>query len=131
MQALNNRLLLTKDDHKLLLSYLHGAKDKKTFDRRNAEELQYELKRAKLVKKEDFPGDVVRINSTVRVKMEGKNDVMELTLVTPDKADIKERKISVLAPIGTALLGFRKGQRVQWQVPAGKRTFEILEVKNE
>jgi len=131
MQTLNNRLILTKDDHKLLLSYLKGAKDKKTFDHRNAEDLHHELKRAYLVKKEDFPQDVVRINSIVRVKMEGKNDIMELILVTPDKADIREMKISVLAPIGTALLGFRKGQRVQWQVPAGSRTFEILEVKNE
>src|SRR5688572_22404648 len=93
MQAMNNRLLITKDDHKLLLSYLKGGKDKKNFDRRNAEDLQDELNRAKLVKKEDFPHDVVRINSIVWVQMEGKNDVMELKLVPPDKADIKEKKI--------------------------------------
>ena len=56
---------------------------------------------------------------------------MELMLVTPDKADIKEKRISVMAPIGTALIGFRKGQKVKWQVPAGKKTFTILEVINE
>jgi regulator of nucleoside diphosphate kinase len=52
-------------------------------------------------------------------------------LVAPDKADIKEKRISVMSPIGTALIGFRKGQKVKWQVPAGKKTFTILEVINE
>jgi regulator of nucleoside diphosphate kinase len=56
---------------------------------------------------------------------------MELMLVTPDKADIKERKISIMAPIGTALIGFRQGQKVNWQVPAGKKTFTIMEVIND
>ena len=51
-------------------------------------------------------------------------------LVTPDKADIKDKKISVMAPIGTALIGFRKGQQVKWRVPAGQRTFTIVEVIN-
>jgi regulator of nucleoside diphosphate kinase len=51
--------------------------------------------------------------------------------VTPDKADIKEKKVSVMAPLGTALIGFKKGQRVKWQMPAGKKTFTILEVINE
>jgi regulator of nucleoside diphosphate kinase len=65
------------------------------------------------------------------VKSEKNNHVMQITLVTPEKANIKENKISVMAPLGTALLGFRKGQRVKWRVPAGERTFEILEVINE
>ena len=52
-------------------------------------------------------------------------------LVTPDKADIKQRRISVMAPIGTALIGFRQGEKVKWQVPAGKKTFTIMEVIND
>jgi regulator of nucleoside diphosphate kinase len=51
--------------------------------------------------------------------------------VTPDKANIKEQKISIFAPIGTALIGFRRGQKINWQVPAGKKTFTIVEVSNE
>jgi regulator of nucleoside diphosphate kinase len=131
MKAINKQLLLTKDDHQLILSYLKGTRKNPGFDRKDAEELRHELEKSKLVGKEDFPLDVVRINSIVRVKMEGKEGAMEFTLVTPDRADIKEKKISVLAPIGTAVLGFRQGQRVQWKVPAGKRTITILEVKNE
>lgn len=131
MKKTNNRLVLLIDDYKLLISYLNGGHNKTAFDRRNAEDLQTELKKAKLVNKEDFPDDVVRLNSKVRVKAEDTDKVMELMLVTPDKADIKEKKISVMAPIGTALIGFRQGQQVKWQVPAGKKTFTIMEVIND
>ncbi len=131
MHKINNQLVLRKDDYTLLISYLNGGYGKTAFDGRNAEELHAELKKAKLVNKDDFPVDVVRLNSTVRIKTEGKDEIMELMLVTPDKADIKERKISIMAPIGTALIGFRKGQKVKWQVPAGKKTFTIMDVIND
>jgi regulator of nucleoside diphosphate kinase len=131
MQKINNQLVLTKDDYKLLISYLNGWHGKTAFDRRNAEDLQTELKKAKLVNKDDFPEDIVRLNSKVRIKAEDKDEIMELMLVTPDRADIKEKRISIMAPIGTALIGFRQGQKIKWQVPAGKRTFTILEVINE
>jgi regulator of nucleoside diphosphate kinase len=131
MQNINKRLVLRKDDYNLLTSYLTGGNRRTAFDRRNAEDLQGELKKATLVNKDDFPPDVVRINSIVRIKAEDKNEIMEFMLVTPDKADIKEKKISVMAPIGTALIGFRKGQKVKWQVPAGNKTFTILEVINQ
>lgn len=131
MQKMNEQLVLSKDDYNLLISYLNGGYRKSAFDRRNADGLQAELKKAKLVNKADFPTDVVRLNSRVRIKAEDKDEIMELMLVTPDKADIKKKRISVMAPIGTALIGFRKGQKIKWQVPAGKRTFTILEVINE
>ena len=131
MKKINKELVLRTDDYKLLISYLNGSIGKTAFDRRNAEDLHAELKKAKLVKKADFPLDVVRIDSTVRVKAEDKDEIMEFTLVTPDKANIKEKRISVMAPIGTALIGFRKGQEIKWQVPSGKKTFKILEVINQ
>jgi regulator of nucleoside diphosphate kinase len=131
MQQLKKQLVLLRDDYELLMAYLNGRYRKSAFDRRNAEELHTELKKAKLVSKDAFPLDVVRLNSTVRIKTEGKDEITELMLVTPDKADIKERKISIMAPIGTALIGFRQGQKVKWQVPAGKKTFTIMEVIND
>jgi regulator of nucleoside diphosphate kinase len=130
MKKLKTRPVLTRDDYKLLRSYLNGMWGKTAFDRKNAEDLKAELRRAALVDKDKFPLDAVRLNSKVTIKAEDKNELVALTLVTPDKANIKEKKISILAPIGTALLGFRRGQKVKWQVPAGKRTFTILEVTN-
>lgn len=131
MKKIDNQLLLRTDDYKLLISYLNGGKPKTAFDRQNAEDLHAELTKAKLVNNDDLPIDVVRINSTVRIKADDKDQIMEFMLVTPDKANIKEKKVSVMAPIGTALIGFRKGQQVKWQVPAGKRTFTILDVIND
>jgi len=131
MKKTNNRLVLLIDDYKLLNSYLNGRYGKTAFDRRNAEELQMELKKAKLVNKDDFPEDVVRLNSRVSIKAEGNEDQTELILVTPDKADIKQKKISIMAPIGTALIGIRQGQVVKWNVPAGQQTFTIVKVIND
>ena len=119
-----------KDDYNLLVTYLNNRTGRTTFDRRNAEDLFAELKKAKLVSRDEFPSDVVRLNSTVRIKPADKDQVMELMIVLPDKADIKERKISIMSPVGTALIGFRQGENVKWQVPSGKKTFTILEVNN-
>src|SRR5690242_6769930 len=94
MQQSNKQLVLLRDDYELLKSYLNGRYRKSAFDRRNAEELHSELKKARLVSKDAFPPDVVRLNSTVRIKTEGKDEITEWILVTPDEADIKERKIS-------------------------------------
>jgi len=131
MQQLKNSLLLRKDDYEIIQSYLKTGPHKHSFDRKNAEELKVELKKAKLVSPDKFPEDVVRLNSKVKIKEDQNDKTMEFILVTPDKADIKERKISVMAPIGIALIGFRQGQRVKWQVPSGKKTFTIMEVSNQ
>ena len=131
MSKENNQLVLRKDDYEVLISYLKTGYNKTAFDRRNAEELQNELKKARLVTRDDFPKDVVRLNSKVKIKADNKEEIMEVILVTPDKADIKKKKISIMAPIGTALIGFRQGQKVRWQVPSGKKTFTILQVIND
>jgi regulator of nucleoside diphosphate kinase len=67
----------------------------------------------------------------VTIKEVKGNKTMELTVVTPGKANIRQRLISVMSPIGTALIGFRKGQKVTWKVPAGQKTFIIMEVQNQ
>ncbi len=126
-----NNLILTKEDHRLLTSYLNGLFGKTAFDRKNLEDLRGELRKAKLVSSDSIPLDIVRLNSKVAIKAEDDTRVMNVILVTPDKANIKEQKISIFAPIGTALIGFRKGQQINWEVPAGKKTFTILEVINE
>lgn len=126
MKKTRNQLVLREDDYQTLISYI--KQDTTAFDAENVEGLLSELRRARLVSKEEFPEDVVRLNSRVKIKEENKDKVMEVTLVTPDKADIRERKISIMAPIGTALIGFRKGQRIKWQVPAGNKTFTIMDV---
>ncbi|MFL5740205.1 MAG: nucleoside diphosphate kinase regulator [Flavisolibacter sp.] len=131
MQQSTNSLILRKDDYEIILSFLKNGPHKHSFDRKNAEELKVELKKAKLVSPDKLPEDVVRLNSKLKVKEDQNGKILEFVLVTPDKADIKERKISIMAPIGTALIGYRQGQKVKWQMPAGKKTFTIMEVSNQ
>lgn len=128
---IKNNLVIREDDYSLLISYLNNARRQPTFDRRNADELTYELRKATLVNKDNLPGDVVGLNSKVRIKADDKSEEMELVIVTPDRANIKQKKISIMAPIGTALIGFRQGQKVKWKVPGGSKTFTILEVSND
>lgn len=130
MQKTNNRLVLAKQDYDVMMAYIRRGLPTITFNRQEAEELENELKRAKVVDKEKLPGDVVRLNSKVTIKEENENKIMELTVVTPEKANIKQRLVSVMSPIGTALIGFRKGQQVEWKVPSGNKTFTIMDVQN-
>lgn len=130
METVKEQLVLTKIDYDIIMSCLKKGINRNTFNRKDGEELEAEIKRARLVNKDELPGDVVRLNSIVTIKDEMNEKTMQVIVVTPDKADIKQRKISIMSPVGIALIGFRKGQKINWEVPTGKRTFTILEVVN-
>jgi regulator of nucleoside diphosphate kinase len=131
MQTLTNNPVLIKEDYTLLKSFITAAGQSQSFDRKNIENLLEELKRATIINKEDFSPDIIRIDSTVRIRDNKTGNIRELKLVLPEKANILQSKISILAPLGTALLGYRKGQEFSWDMPAGRKTFLILEVINE
>lgn len=95
---------------------------------RHLESLKEELDRAQIVLTKDIPSDVVTMNSRVRLSDMSKGEEQVYTLVFPRDADTATGKISVLAPIGTAILGYRVGDMIEWQVPAGKRKLKIEEV---
>lgn len=131
MKKTKSRLLLAKVDYEIIMSCVKRGMSTITFNKRDAEELEMELNNAKLVYSHELPQDVVRLNSTVTIKAEKENKIIELTVVTPEKANVKQRLISIMSPVGTALIGFRKGQQVNWKVPAGKKTFTIMDVQNQ
>jgi len=82
--------------------------------------LEQELRRAVVVSEQELPGDVVTINSEVRLKNLNTGKTAKYRLVMPEKADADKGKISVLAPIGTALVGEKKGEVIEWEVPSGR-----------
>lgn len=84
-----------------------------------------ELERATIVSARDVPPDVVTMHSTVELLDLETGQTEILTLVFPDEADIDHHKISVLAPMGTATLGYRVGDEFEWQVPAGIRRMRV------
>jgi regulator of nucleoside diphosphate kinase len=89
-----------------------------------------ELRRARVVPRSQLPPDVVTMNSTVRLRDLETGEAETYILVYPADADIGENKLSVLAPVGTALLGYRAGDVVEWPVPAGVSRF-LIEVVSQ
>lgn len=83
------------------------------------DELGAELRRADLVEPTDIPATVVTMNSTVRFKVASSPEEFELTLVYPKDLDASGKKISILAPVGSALLGLSQGDQIQWPTPDG------------
>ncbi len=96
---------------KILEALPHGTVGK--------EELETELERAEIVEPEEIPANVVTMNSTVRFKVASSNEEFEYTLVYPKDADGSKHKISILAPVGSAMLGLKEGDEIEWPKPGG------------
>ena len=109
-----------------LLRVLAARHDQHVGDRGT---LAGELRRARVVPRAELPPDVVTMNAAVRLRDLETGEEETYTLVYPADADIAENKLSVLAPVGTALLGYRAGDVVEWPVPAGVSRFRIEEVR--
>lgn len=90
--------------------------------------LSAELDRACVVAANDVPADVVTMNSRVRLRDLTNGEEMTYTLVFPELANVEQDRISVLAPIGTAMLGQRVGDVIEWQVPDGLVKLQVVEV---
>lgn len=88
---------------------------------RRFEQLEGELIRAVVVPREQIPKDVVTMNSRVIFENETTGERLEIKLVYPREADIDAGKISILVPVGTALLGLRVGQSIDWALPSGEK----------
>lgn len=83
------------------------------------EKLQEELLRATIVDSKDIPPDVVTMNSTVTFRIDNNGKEFSLKLVYPKDVDGNSDKISILAPIGSALIGMREGATIAWPVAGG------------
>lgn len=87
--------------------------------------LSGELDRAQIVAPAEVPPDVVTMNSRVVLKDIDTAEEVEIALVFPGDADMKAGAVSVLAPVGTAIIGYKRGDTVQWPVPSGLRRLRI------
>ncbi len=81
--------------------------------------LQAELLQARVVAPKEVPPDVITMNSKARLRDLEDGEEVTYTLVFPDQANIEQGRISVVAPVGTAMLGHRVGDEFEWEVPAG------------
>ncbi|MNQ88155.1 Regulator of nucleoside diphosphate kinase [compost metagenome] len=112
------------------LERLIDSLDEKTQDSPGVLALQDELDRAEQVGHEEVPAGVVTMNSRVHCREEASGKDYHLTLVYPKDANADEGKISILAPIGSALLGLSVGEKIDWPAPGGKTLkLELLAVE--
>lgn len=118
---------ITGPDMQRLRDLVRSA-DANDRDRPYLAALRTELERAAVVAPDQVPSDVVTMNSQVRLR-DGRR-TWTITLVYPEEADAEHGRISVLAPLGAAILGCRVGDRVEFRVPGGElRSCDILSVE--
>jgi len=119
---------VTDFDLERLRSLLDDTRLWSARDRKHVEQLEGELEKAYVVAPTEIPADVVTMNSEVAVRDLDSRQEMAFTLVFPSEADVEQRKISILAPVGTAVLGYRVGDTIEWKVPARVRNLKIERV---
>lgn len=126
----NNRtIIVTNPDALRLRAVLGKYSAASVHNQDHLDDLRGELERAQVVDAGDVPSDVVTVHSRVRVVDLTSGQSSDYTLVFPSDADVASRRISVLAPLGTALLGYREGDEVEWQMPGGLRRLRIEKVQ--
>jgi regulator of nucleoside diphosphate kinase len=108
-----------------LLKVVEGFGDQKTH---RVGKLREVLDRATIVSPKEVPRNVVTMNSKVLFRDVDMSAEMTYTLVFPKDANIAKGSISVLSPIGTAILGYREGDAIEWQVPAGRIRISIEKI---
>ncbi len=124
----SRQIIITAEDHQRLEALLASSVVRLISGSDRLDELKTELGRAQIVSQDAVPDDVVTMNSTVALRDLSTNEVETYTLVYPERADIANNKLSVLAPIGTAILGYRAGDEFRWRVPQGWRELRVEEV---
>ena len=124
---MRDRIFITETDYDKLRRLIAGRRSSGA-DAEHLNELEQELERAEVLDdNETIPPDVVTMNSEVRLMDLDSGDTKVYKLVFPSQART-ENALSVLAPIGTAILGYRVGSVIDWRVPRGVRRLKILEV---
>ena len=124
-------LILEKKEYvylKRLLNISGYAEDHET--QRCLMALSEELKTAHIVSEEEVPDDVIRFNSKVTLVLESGIE-KQLQVVIPMEKDLKQNKISILTPMGSALIGYSKGDTITWNFPSGKQRIKINDVAQE
>jgi regulator of nucleoside diphosphate kinase len=120
--------ILTKSDYTILRKLVKSAKDASNI--REIALLTQELDRA-IVKEEDvFDANIIRINSFAIIEDVNSKQQMKIQIVMPSLANLKEGKVSVLAPLSVAIIGFKENDQVDWMLPSGNKVLRIITVTN-
>ncbi|HPI90586.1 MAG TPA: GreA/GreB family elongation factor [Spirochaetota bacterium] len=123
----NNELLITRYDYGRIMIILEHSKDVLTKEqRKNIVTLKQELHRAHKVSSLDIPSDYVTMNSIFEIKDKEELESRILNLVFPEEANSEQDRVSILSQIGTAVIGCRVGNVINWTTPGGLKKFVII-----
>ena len=122
-----SQIYITDQDKARLLETIRKAEGS-SGKRDDLTSLVAEIERATVVEQRKMPRNVVTMNSRFSVIDMKTSERFKYTLVYPEDADASANKISVLAPVGAAMLGYGVGDEVEWEVPDGTRRFQIAKV---
>ena len=125
---MSKNIHITQPDYLSLRGMISSGKYNAGLDAKYLGVLEAELRKAIVVKETEIPADIVTMNSTVCVKNMETGDQSTYKLVFPEKADLQRGNISILAPIGTALIGEKTGDIVEWAGPSGKIRLKIMKI---
>ncbi|HZS17405.1 MAG TPA: nucleoside diphosphate kinase regulator [Candidatus Udaeobacter sp.] len=120
---------ITSHDKQLLENQLAQVQATRSKPRADLEALAAELERAVVVDPRAVPGDVITMNSRAELLDLDSGETATFALVFPLHANIDDGKISVLAPIGTGMLGHRVGDEFEWKVPSGVRRMRVIQMR--
>lgn len=124
--TMSSPIYITETDARRLRPLVESAALQKGPDAANLRRLDAELKRAHIVSEDELPPDAITMNSTVELQDLEDGDRFTYTLVFPEGANVDQGRISILAPLGTAMLGYRVGDEFEWPVPAGTLRVRVL-----
>lgn len=122
---MRTQLQISNLDYQRLINLLQKIKTTMKDDLHNIETLEAEIEKAKRIEPRKMKTNVVTMNSDVEVTDEDTGRLMKFKLVYPNEADFKTGKLSVLSPLGCALIGYSEGDVVEFRVPAGSKKVKI------
>lgn len=125
---MKNPIHVTSQDKERLEELLAEVEAKHALNRHDLTALLEEVNRAEIVDSREVPPDLITMNSCADILDLDSGETVTFTLVFPSEADVDEGKISVLAPIGSGMLGYRVGDEFEWEVPAGIRRMRVTRV---
>ena len=129
METTTKNIIVTKKEYEIFKKLIETSHTVDPIEKKSHRKLYEELKTATIVNEREFPKKVVRLNSIVTIQTSiGRKDGMQLVL--PSEGDLSKRKLSIMSPMGSALLGYVEGDKVPWILPMGTEDILIEKVIN-
>lgn len=130
MKTISKTIIVTKKDRAIFNKLIETSDGVDPIGIKSLAKLYEELKTATIVDEIEFPKNIVRLNSIVTIETSfGKKDGMQLVL--PSEGDLSKRKLSIMTPMGAALIGYSEGDKVVWSLPRGEEVIKIVKVTND